>query len=163
MAKPSPRPAHSLLTSASTLERNRTCAIAAAKGQQMRESIDYAMLSWLLHTANICYLCAGLCSQANWPITSDITTMSAHTSVTCATRRLLILETCRSTLSFTQVSRTNYSLTEQRSLMWICLFLALYTLTQGKNLSCVTNVAEASTEWTICGPTSRPFTTAKPG
>lgn len=42
--------------------------------------------------------------------------MSAHTSVTCATRRLLILETYRSTLSFTQVSRCNYSLTEQCSL-----------------------------------------------
>lgn len=37
-AKPSPRPAPSLLTSVSTLERNPTCAIAAAKGQQMREN-----------------------------------------------------------------------------------------------------------------------------
>lgn len=31
-------------------------------------------------------------------------TTSAHTSVTCAARPLLILETCQSTLSFTQVS-----------------------------------------------------------
>lgn len=38
VAKPSPRPAPSLLTSVSTLERNPTFAIAAAKGQQMREN-----------------------------------------------------------------------------------------------------------------------------
>lgn len=37
-ARPSPRPAHSSLTSASTLERSPTCVIAVAKGQYGDES-----------------------------------------------------------------------------------------------------------------------------
>lgn len=38
-ARPSPRPAHSSLTYASTLERSPTCAIAVAKGQQADKSV----------------------------------------------------------------------------------------------------------------------------
>lgn len=39
VARPSPRPAPSSLTSASTPERNPTCAIAVAKGQQADKSV----------------------------------------------------------------------------------------------------------------------------
>lgn len=60
-------------------------------------------------------ICAGLCSPVNWPITFVIMTTSGRTSVTCATRHLLMLETYRSTLSFTQV-RSNWGQVTWKSL-----------------------------------------------
>lgn len=40
------------------------------------------------------------------------------------------------------------------------IFCFFILLSQGRNLTCVTNVAEGSTGWTICAPTSRLSTMA---
>lgn len=109
------------------------------------------------------HLCTGLCSPVNWPITFGITTMSDHTSARCATRRLLMWETCRSTLSFTQVRTHSVGLWSFNSFNLLIFSWWLHSvLSQGRNRSSVINVVEGSTGLTICAPTSRPSTTARP-
>lgn len=41
----------------------------------------------------------------------------------------------------------------QKGVAFLIMWVLSFSRFQEKNLSCVTNVAEASTEWTTCAPT----------
>lgn len=113
-------------------------------------------------------------------------TTSARTSVRCATRHLLMWETCRSTSSFTQVKNKFvtrlFFLGEWGFTCWavksvshhICIhpaelwsftvnwLLIFVLLSQERSRSCAINVVGGSIAWTICALTSRLCTKARP-